>query len=218
MNFALFKSLFSLASVQKIHDHSQTLHHQILSTLIAYHSCSSIHWLQNHHLIQPHSQFLSHDCTLEYIHTHIWPLLIYQRWIMIQRRRQWNQLQSTSLLLIRKNVHASRVFNKKLKTWREKTDVDETYETFVPFMTQQEEDCLNNQPTSGTAGFRNVVVYSIVHDKMQQFINQMETFYQYPYEEESLNIKLFSQHFNNKKCEWSHYWKHWTNVPENVSR
>ena len=82
------------------------------------------------------------------------------------------------------NVHAPGLFNKTLKTWREKPDVDKSYSNFFPFMTQQEEGCLSNQPTFGTAGFSNDMVDSIVHDKMQEFINQMGSFYQSPSEEE----------------------------------
>ena len=33
-----------------------------------------------------------------------------------------------------------------------------TYEHFFSFMTQQEDNCLNNQPTSGTADFINSMV------------------------------------------------------------
>ena len=50
-------------------------------------------------------------------------------------------------------------------------------------MTQQEEDRLNNQRTSGTSGFSNAVVGSIVHDKIQEFVNQMGPVYQSPSEE-----------------------------------
>ena len=69
---------------------------------------------------------------------------------------------------------------KHSKTWREKVDIDKTYANFSPFRTQQEEDHLNNQPTSGTSGFINAMVDSIVHEKMQEFINQMEPLYQSP--------------------------------------
>ena len=54
-------------------------------------------------------------------------------------------------------------------------------------MTQQEEDRLNNKPTSGTAGFSNNMLDSIVHEKMEESINQMWPFYQYLSEEESVN-------------------------------
>ena len=60
-------------------------------------------------------------------------------------------------------------------------------------MTQQGEDCLNNQSTSGTAGFSNAMVDSIVHDQIKEFINQMGPFYQYPSDEESFNDKNCSQ-------------------------
>ena len=56
------------------------------------------------------------------------------------------------------NAHASGFFNKTLKTWHEKPDIDKIYASFVPFMTQQEEYCLNNQPTSGTPGFSKAIV------------------------------------------------------------
>ena len=59
-------------------------------------------------------------------------------------------------------------------------------------MTQQEEDRLSNQPTSTTTGYSNAIIDSIVHDKMQEFINQMGPFYQYPPEEESDNDKKCS--------------------------
>ena len=58
-------------------------------------------------------------------------------------------------------------------------------------MTQQEEDCLNNQPTSVTSGFSNTVVDSIVYDKIQEFVNQMGPFYQSSSEEEPVNDKTF---------------------------
>ena len=54
-------------------------------------------------------------------------------------------------------------------------------------MTQQEEYCLDNQPTSGTADLRNTMVDRILHDKMQDLINQMGTLYQVLYDEESVN-------------------------------
>ena len=47
-------------------------------------------------------------------------------------------------------------------------------------MTQQEEDRLSNQPISGTTGYSNAMIDSIVHEKMQEFINQMEPLYQSP--------------------------------------
>ena len=47
-------------------------------------------------------------------------------------------------------------------------------------MTQQEEDRLSNQPTSGTTGYINAMIDSIINDKMQEFINQMGPFFQYP--------------------------------------
>ena len=70
---------------------------------------------------------------------------------------------------------------KKIKTSPKKKILDKKYANFVPYMTQQEEDLLNNQPTSVTAGFRKIIVDSIVHTKMQEFINQMGTFYKSPY-------------------------------------
>ena len=60
-------------------------------------------------------------------------------------------------------------------------------------MTQQEEDCLSYQPTYGTTGYSNAMVDNIVHDKIQEFINQMGPFYQYPSEEESGNYKTILQ-------------------------
>ena len=71
------------------------------------------------------------------------------------------------------NVHASGMFSKTLKIWREKSDMDKTYANFFPFRNQQEEDRLNNQPTCGTASFSNAMVDNIVHEKMQELINQM---------------------------------------------
>ena len=56
-------------------------------------------------------------------------------------------------------------------------------------MNQQEENRLSNQPTSGTTGYINAIIDSIVHEKMQEFINQMGPFYQSPSEEESYNDK-----------------------------
>ena len=52
-------------------------------------------------------------------------------------------------------------------------------------MTQQEEDRNTNQPTSGTTGYSNAMIDIIVHDKMQEFVNQIGPFYQSPSEEES---------------------------------
>ena len=49
------------------------------------------------------------------------------------------------------------------KPGTKKINIDQTYENFVPFMTQQKEDSLNNQPTSGIVGFRNAMVDSILH-------------------------------------------------------
>ena len=45
-------------------------------------------------------------------------------------------------------------------------------------MTQQEEDCLNNQQKSGTGDFSNAMVDNIVHNKTQEFINKMVPVYQ----------------------------------------
>ena len=75
------------------------------------------------------------------------------------------------------------IFNETLKIWRKKTEIDKTYANFVKFMTLQEEDLLSNQPTSGAAGFRNSVVDDIVHEKMQELINQMVSFDQSPTKE-----------------------------------
>ena len=93
------------------------------------------------------------------------------------------------LRLFYDNVHASILFNETLKTWREKPDIDKTYANFAPFMTQQEEDCPSNQATSGTTGYSNAMIDRILHDKMQEFINQMGPLYHSPYEEESGNDK-----------------------------
>ena len=59
-------------------------------------------------------------------------------------------------------------------------------------MNQQKEYCLSNQPTSGTTGYSNAIIDSIVNKKMQEFMNQMGLFYQYPFEEESGNNKTCS--------------------------
>ena len=56
-------------------------------------------------------------------------------------------------------------------------------------MTQQEEDRLSNQPTSGITGYRYAIIDSIAHDEMKQFINPVGPFYQYPSKEESGNGK-----------------------------
>ena len=56
-------------------------------------------------------------------------------------------------------------------------------------MTQQEEDRLSNQPISGTTCYSNDMIDSIVHDKMQEFINKMGPFYRSPSEKESGNDK-----------------------------
>ena len=59
---------------------------------------------------------------------------------------------------------------------------------FFLFMNPTEEKIgLGNRPTSGTTGYINVVIDSIVHDKVQEFINRMGPFYQSPYEEISGN-------------------------------
>ena len=87
------------------------------------------------------------------------------------------------------HVHTSGFFNETLKTWREKPDIERTYANFVSFVTQQEEDRLSNQPTSGTTAYRNFIIDSTVYEKMQEFINQMGPFYQSPSEEESGNDK-----------------------------
>ena len=50
-------------------------------------------------------------------------------------------------------------------------------------MTQQEENSLSNHPTSVTTGYSNAMIDKIVHEKIQEFINQMGTLYQYPSEE-----------------------------------
>ena len=49
----------------------------------------------------------------------------------------------------------------------QKIDIDKTYENFVPFMTQQEEYFLSNQPTSIRTCYINAMIDSIVHKKMQ---------------------------------------------------
>ena len=56
-------------------------------------------------------------------------------------------------------------------------------------MTQQEEDSLNNQPRSLTTGYRNAIIDSIVHDRMQELINQLGPLYQSLSKEESGNEK-----------------------------
>ena len=49
---------------------------------------------------------------------------------------------------------------------------------------------LSNQPTSRTTGYITTMIDSIVHDKMQEFINKMGPLYQSPYEEESGNANF----------------------------
>ena len=132
---------------------------------ISYSSFSPIHWLRNHHLLRPHRKLRLHNYMLESIHTNCWPLSTAQWRKRICRRRQQIINVSQLIWLCYDNVHASRIFRETLKTWRKKTDINETYEIFYPFMNQQEDDCLNNQPTSGTAGFSNAMVDRIVHDK-----------------------------------------------------
>ena len=65
------------------------------------------------------------------------------------------------------NLHAFGIFSKTPKTWHKKIDTDKTYANFFPFMTQQEEDRLDNKPTSITAGLSNGMVDSIVHEKIK---------------------------------------------------
>ena len=86
-------------------------------------------------------------------------------------------------------MHASGIFNKTIKTWRKKTDIDKKYAINPPFTTQQEKYCLSNKPTSGTEGFSNAMVDEIINDKMKELINQMGPFYQDPSEEEPVNDK-----------------------------
>ena len=56
-------------------------------------------------------------------------------------------------------------------------------------MTQQEEDHLSHQPTSGTKGYSIVIIDRIVHEKIQEFTNKMGPFYQSPSVEESGILK-----------------------------
>ena len=71
------------------------------------------------------------------------------------------------LCLCNNNVHAYGLFNETLKTWRKKTNINKTYANFSAFMTEQEEDRLSNQPTSGTTGYINKIIDIIVHDKIK---------------------------------------------------
>ena len=87
------------------------------------------------------------------------------------------------------NVHAPRIFNETLKTWRKKKISIKHTQTFVLFNTQQEEDRLSNQPTYGTTGYNNTMIDSIVHYKMKSFINKMGPFCQSSSEKESVNDK-----------------------------
>ena len=59
----------------------------------------------------------------------------------------------------------------------QKPGIDKTCANFFPLLSQQEKDSLNNQPTTVTVGFINSMVDSIVHDKIQEFMNQMVLFY-----------------------------------------
>ena len=85
---------------------------------------------------------------------------------------------SQLLHLYYNKVHCIRTFQGNTQNLAQKPDIDKTCTNFVPFMTQQEKDHLNNQPTSGTSGFSNAIVDRIVQDKMKEFINQMGHFYQ----------------------------------------
>ena len=90
---------------------------------------------------------------------------------------------SQLLRLCYDNVHASGLFKKTLKTWREKPDINKTYAKIVPFMIQQEEYRLSIKQAYRVEGFSNTMVDDIVHGKIQEFINQMGPFYQAPSEE-----------------------------------
>ena len=96
---------------------------------------------------------------------------------------------SQLICLFYDNANASRVLNETLKTWRKKTDIDKAYENFVLFMTQQEEYPLNNNPTHGTTSYSNTMVDRILHEKIQESINQLGPLHQSLYEEESGNDK-----------------------------
>ena len=166
----------------------------------------------------PIAKLQSHECTLESNHTNCWPLSTAQWWKIIHGRRQWNnQQQSTSLPLLQLCTCIC-TFQQKLKAWREKPDIDNIYANFVIFMTQQEEDLLNNQPISGTTGFSKAMVDSIVHKKIQEFINQMVPFYQSSFEQESVNDINCSHNISTTKMLTQSLCKTLKNPPEKTSR
>ena len=150
---------------RKVYDHSQTSHHHVFSMKTTYSSFSPTHWARNHRVFQPHIQFRLHDWMLKSAHTNCWLLSTAQWWKELSEEGNEIFNYSQLLCLCYKNVHASVIFNYTLKIWWLKRDNDKIYAIFSLFMTQQEEDCLNNQPTSGTAGFKNTVIDSILDDK-----------------------------------------------------
>ena len=145
------------------HDHSQKMHHQVFR-------CGPLTLLAN--IYTDYGTTTSSDLTSnENCITTRWnpytPIagLFQQLNDVKEFAQEGNKIINVSqlLCLCYNNVQASVIFRETLKTWREKTDINKTYAKFVPFVTQQEEVRINNQTTSGTAGFSNSMVDRIVY-------------------------------------------------------
>jgi len=91
---------------------------------------------------------------------------------------------SQLLRLCYDNVNKTGLFNDALKIWRNKPV--KTYALFKTYMTQEHDDRMKNQTTSSGAGYaaNNVTtITDIVHNELQQFVNNMPFFQQTPNDE-----------------------------------
>ena len=97
---------------------------------------------------------------------------------------------SQLLRLCYDNVNATGLFNDALKLWRAKPDDDKTYPAFKILMTSEHEDRMKNQLTSKAAGYsanHTTFVTDLIHQKLQQFVNNMPLYQHEPANDENQN-------------------------------
>jgi hypothetical protein len=95
---------------------------------------------------------------------------------------------SQLLRLCYDNVNATGLFDDALKTWRAKPDAAKTYLEFKILMTAEHDDRMKNALTSKAAGYsanQATFVTDIVHQQLQQFVNNMPIYQQGPENDEN---------------------------------
>ena len=171
-----------------------TLKHPITK----FRQCTPIQLLN--HLWNEYGTITSHDLTMNYAKmTAQWnpPTPIEDLFLQLREGQQFategsETIDDTQLLrLCYDNVNKTGLFNDALKIWRDKPV--KTYVLFAAYMTREHEDRMKNQTTSSGAGYaaNNVTtITDIVHNELQQFVNNMPFFQQDVPNDENANPNI----------------------------